>query len=310
MNLHDLETFVSIARLGGVTRAAGQLHRSQPAITRRIKLLEDHLGAPLLERGRSGAMLTEAGRTFLPYAEAVLAALKDGTQAVQALQGGDHGAVSLAIVGTLAGTTIVEQLRRFSARHRNARLELRTANSFEVSDMVRRGEVSLGLRYFADPSPELISRQISEERIAVVCSARHEWGGKRLRDPGQLRADQWFSLPMTRHHDSFAHLVARQLASAGLDGVTVMTIDSMTAQKRLIEAGIGIALMPESTIHEELRLGTLRTIDVSQLQTTVPIHVLYRKNGYLTGASRTLLTLISNAAVRPSRPAHRNRKRK
>src|SRR6516164_5026019 len=72
MNLHDLETFVSIARLGGVTRAAGQLHRSQPAITRRIQLLEDHLGAPLLERGRSGAMLTEAGRTFLPYAEAVL----------------------------------------------------------------------------------------------------------------------------------------------------------------------------------------------------------------------------------------------
>jgi molybdenum-dependent DNA-binding transcriptional regulator ModE len=66
MNLHDLETFVSIAQLGGVTRAAGQLHRSQPAITRRINLLEGQLGAPLLERGRGGAVLTEAGRTFLP----------------------------------------------------------------------------------------------------------------------------------------------------------------------------------------------------------------------------------------------------
>jgi len=255
-------------------------------------------------------MLTEAGRTFLPYAEAVLAALKDGTQAVQALQEGDHGAVSLAIVGTLAGTTVVEQLRRFSARHRNARIELRTANSFEVSDMVRRGEVSLGLRYFADPSPELVSRQVSEESIMVVCSAQHEWGGKRLRDPGRLRADQWFSLPMTRHHDSFAHLVARQLASAGLDDVPLMTIDSMTAQKRLIEAGIGISLLPESSVHEELRLGTLRTIDVSHLQTTVTIHVLYRKNGYLTRASRTLLTLIADVPVRPSSPAHRNRKRK
>ena len=128
-------------------------------------------------------MLTEAGRTFLRYAEAVLAALKDGEQAVRALQGADHGVVSLAIVGTLAGTTIVEQLRHFSAQHRNARLELRTANSFEVSDLVRRGEVSLGLRYFADPSPELISQEISEERLVVVCSAQHRWGGKRLRDP-------------------------------------------------------------------------------------------------------------------------------
>jgi DNA-binding transcriptional LysR family regulator len=310
MNLHELQTFVSIAQLGGLTRAAGQLHRSQPAITRRIKLLEDQLGVPLLERGRSGTLLTEAGRTFLPYAEAVLAALKDGAQAVQALQGEDHGAVSLAIVGTLAGTTIVEQLRRFSARHRNARLELRTANSFEVSDMVRRGEVSLGLRYFGDPSAELISQKISEERIMVVCSAQHKWGGKRLRDPRQLRTDQWLALPMTRHRESFAHLVARQLVSAQLDDVPVMAIDSLTAQKRLIEAGIGIALLPESSIQEELRLGTLSTIDIPCLQTTVPIHVLYRKNGYLTGASRILLSLISAAPVRPTAAAHQNQNRR
>ena len=310
MNLHDLQTFVSIAQLGGVTRAADQLHRSQPAITRRVKLLEDQLGVPLLERGPGGSMLTEAGRTFLPYAEAVLAALKDGAQAVQALQGEDHGLVSLAIVGTLAGTTILEQLRRFSARHRNARLDLRTANSFEVSDMVRRGEVSLGLRYFGDPSPELISQQISEERVVVVCSAQHKWGGKRLRDPERLRTDQWLALPMTRHRDSFAHLLARQLASAHLDDAPVMVIDSLTAQKRLIEAGIGIALLPESSVQEELRLGTLRTIDIPHLQTTVPIHVLYRKNGYLSGASRTLLSLIKAAPVRPTAAARPNRNRK
>jgi DNA-binding transcriptional LysR family regulator len=309
MNLHDLQTFVSIAQLGGVTRAAGQLHRSQPAITRRINLLEDQLGVPLLERGRGGTLLTEAGRTFLPYAEAVLAAVKDGTHAVQALQGEDHGAVSLAIVGTLAGTTIVAQLRRFSARHRNARLELRTANSFEVSDMVRRGEVSLGLRYFADPSAELISQKIAEERLVVVCSARHECAGKKLRNPERLRTEQWLSLPMTRHRDSLAHLVARQLASAQLDDVPVMAIDSLAAQKRLIEAGIGIALLPESSIAEELRLGTLSVIEVRQLQTTVPIHVLHRKNGYLSGASRTLLSIIGAAPIRTTSAAHQHRQR-
>ena len=87
----------------------------------------------------------------------MLAALKDGAQAVRGLAGADHGVVSLAIVGTLAGTTIVEQLRSFPAQHLNARLELRTAISFEFSDLVRRAEVSLGLRYFADPSLSLSS---------------------------------------------------------------------------------------------------------------------------------------------------------
>lgn len=115
---------------------------------------------------------------------------------------------------------------------------------------------------------------------------------------------------MTRHRDSFAQLVSRQLASAGLDDVQVMTIDSLTAQKRMIEADIGIALLPESSIQEELRLGTLRTIDISHLQTTVPIHMLYRKSGYLTGAARTLLSIISNVPVRPRNAAGRNQKRR
>jgi hypothetical protein len=111
---------------------------------------------------------------------------------------------------------------------------------------------------------------------------------------------------MTRHRGSFAHLVARQLASARLDDVAVMFIDSLTAQKRLIEAGIGIALLPESSIQEELRLGTLRTIDIPRLQTTVPIHVVYRKNGYLSGASRTLLSRRPRRveAARENHPHH------
>ena len=83
---------------------------------------------------------------------------------------------------------------------------------------------------------------------------------------------------MTRHRGSFAHLLARQLASAHLDDVPLMVIDSLSAQKRLIEAGLGIALLPESAIQDELRLGTLQTIDVPRLQTTVPVHVLHRKN--------------------------------
>ena len=306
MNIHDIETFVSIAQLRGVTLAAGRLHRSQPAITRRIKLLEDVLGAPLLERGRGGTNLTEVGRTFLPYAEAVLATLKDGIQAVQALQREEHGEVSLAIVGTLAGTTIVEQLRRFSGRHRDGRLELRAGNSFEVSDMVRRGEVSLGLRYFDDPSPQLISQKVSEETMVVACSPQHKWAGRRLLDPKQLCRNRWVGFPVTRNRrDSFAHLLRRQLASVHLDDAPIMPIDSLTAQKRLVEAGIALALLPESSIQEELRLGALSIINVPRLQTILPIHVVYRKNGYLNGAARALLSLISASPVRPAAAAAR-----
>ena len=302
MNLNEIQSFVSIAQLGGVTRAASRLHRSQPAITRRIKLLENQLGAPLLERIRGGVVLTQAGRAFLPHAEAVLASLKDGVQAVKALYEEERGIVSLALVGTLAATTLVDQLKRFSLKYKNVQLALRTANSQEVGDLARRAEVNLGLRYFSDTSPDLISQQISQERMVVACASEHRWAGRRLRDPGQLGEDCWVAFPMAQNRrDSLAHLVLRQLTAAHLDGAKILEIDSLTAQKRLVEAGFGIALLPESSIQEELRLGTLKVIDVPALHAAVPVFAVYRKKECFSGASRALLSLIAGVPVKPQR---------
>src|ERR1700759_2405002 len=111
MDIAEIETFVAIAELGGFTRAAQRLHRTQPAISRRLGQLEHELGAPMFERVRGNARLSEAGRAFLPHAEAALAALKDGREAVLGLQSGLRGTVSLALVGTLADTSVVDVLR-------------------------------------------------------------------------------------------------------------------------------------------------------------------------------------------------------
>ena len=127
VDIDEIRTFVAIAQLGGFTRAADRLHRSQPAISRRIGLIEQELGAPLLERAHGGAGLTEAGRAFLPFAEAVLLAIEDGRQAVQATISEAGGAVSLALVGTLADSNIVDVLRQFAQRSIAVELDLRTA---------------------------------------------------------------------------------------------------------------------------------------------------------------------------------------
>src|SRR5215467_2566319 len=106
MELDQAETFVAIVRRGGFTRAAASLHLSQPAVSRRLDLLERELGRPLFDRTRGGARLTEAGRAFLPHAEALLASMRDGLEAVRGLERADHGAVTLAMVGTLANTVL------------------------------------------------------------------------------------------------------------------------------------------------------------------------------------------------------------
>src|SRR2546427_12255588 len=75
MELDHVETFVAIVRRGGFTRAASALHLSQPAVSRRLDLLEREVGRPLFDRTRGGARLTEAGRAVLPPAEGLLASV-------------------------------------------------------------------------------------------------------------------------------------------------------------------------------------------------------------------------------------------
>src|SRR5262245_23972710 len=135
MTLDELESFVCIAGGAGVTEASRRLHRSQPAISRRVRQLEQGLGARLFERFGRGVRLTDAGRALLPHAEAALAAVRDGERALRELGTKTSAplALRLALVGTLADTQIVAALRRFRARFAGTTVELRTANSLEVS---------------------------------------------------------------------------------------------------------------------------------------------------------------------------------
>jgi len=293
MDIDGIETFLAIAELGSFTHAARRLHRSQPAISRRLEIVEHELGAPMFERLRGRARLTEAGRMFLPHAEAALASLRDGRAAVRGLQAGIEGALSLALVGTLADTHVIDALRAFAAQSAQVRLQLRTASSREVTDLVRRGEATLGLCYHRVDLPELVSLDGGEEKLLVVAAPAHRLAGRRVRHAHLLAGERWVGFPSAPGGQDSGQTLVRQLVRAGLGDADVTPIDSLTAQKRLAQAGFGLALVPESSVREELRQGVLVALDIPAMQTTVPITAIHRRNGYLSAAAKGLLVLLT-----------------
>jgi len=295
MELDHVEAFVAIVRRGGFTRAASALHLSQPAISRRVHLLEHELGAPLFERIRSGVVLTDAGRAFLPHADALLASMHDGVEAVGALRGADRGAVTLAVVGTLASTTLTDRLRRFREAHPAIDLRLRTALSSEVSALVRRGDATLGLRYGSDPDPDLVSTKIHDERMMAVCSPRHRLARVRRVDARALAGERWSTFPARPGPPSepYASMFEQRLSALGLHPAEIIPIDSLTAQKRMVEAGFGLALLSESAVDEELRTGTLRALRIPSMRVTIAVVLIHRRRAYQSGATRALVSLLT-----------------
>ncbi len=315
MELIEIEAIVAIAAAGSFTRAAAALHLSQPAISRRVDLLEREFGAPLFDRIPTGARLTEAGEAFLPHAHRALAAVRDAAAAVDALRAGDRGTVTIAIVGTLASTDLTARLVAFRRSHPDVHLELRTARSDEVSALVRRGEVALGLRYFLDPAEAILSTPVSEEELVVVCAGSSDLSGVEPWtttdlptsapqaavgrcgeiNPATLAGRAWVAFPLDAGSsgEPFARVLERRLASAGLADSGRIVVDSLTAQKRLIEAGFGLGLLPASAVDEELRLGSLRRLPIPALETTVPVVLLTRRDGYLSPATRRLIAVLT-----------------
>jgi DNA-binding transcriptional LysR family regulator len=312
VELDQIEAFVTIVRKGGFTRAAAALHLSQPAISRRVRLLEDAVGAPLFERIRSGAVLTDAGRAFLPPAEALLAAMRDARDAVAALQAADRGAVTLALVGTLAGSPLTAALRRFRDARPGVDLRLRTALSAEVSALVRRGDATLGLRYGVDSHPDLLSTTLHDEPLVPVCAPHHRLARARRVRPAALAGERWITCPPPAGGgvEPSAAAVERSLAASGMPPGERVLIDSLTAQKRMVEAGFGLALLQASSVDEELRAGTLAVLPIPALRATVPIVLIQRRRAFLSGAARAVLAVLSSwpgarsRGARAASPAH------
>ncbi|MEO9088326.1 MAG: LysR family transcriptional regulator [Ktedonobacteraceae bacterium] len=296
MELNEVEAFVTITRVGGFTRAATILCVSQPAISRRVELLERELGAPLFERLPAGVRLTEAGRAFLPYAQQVLAALHDGAAAVYALEEEEQGDITLVLVGTLASTRLTGQLRAFREAYPHVRLLLRTARSAEVSNLVQQGDALLGLRYFADPRPEIVcSLPVMHEPLQIVSAAHSRLVVGIPTEPLALQGVPWIGFPtgIGSSGEPFARILVQQLLRYSMEDAEMITIDSLTAQKRLIEADFGIGLLPASSIEEELRLGTMQVLPIAALQTTVPVMLIYRCQAYLSCAARRLREMLT-----------------
>ena len=146
-------------------------------------------------------------------------------------------------------------------------------------------------------APAVVSLPVAAEALIVVCAgdARPVEPDGGTVDPAGLSGAPWVGFPIGAGSsgEPFARVLERQLIRAGLDGAEIVAIDSLTAQKRWIEAGFGLGLLPASAVEEELRLGTLRALPIPALETTVPVVAIHRRDGYLGPAARHLLGTLT-----------------
>ena len=145
MDLTLLRSFLSVAETGAITEAAERIGITQPALSRRLQQLEEHLGVKLLVRGRKGVVLTEIGRLVQSEAQGIVAHYERMREMVTSHQRLEGGTVRIGGGATAVSYMLPEAIAAFQAAHPQVRFQMREAGSSEIADDVVAGHLELGV---------------------------------------------------------------------------------------------------------------------------------------------------------------------
>lgn len=291
IQLVQVEGFLEVARRGSVSRAAEALFITQPTLTARLHALERELGTPLFLRTPHGMRLTDAGKAWVPYAERALRALADGREALDQVLSATAGHLMIAAAPAVSTYLLPELLERFVDAHPRVEVSVRTGHSEDVVELVLRDEAQVGLgREIKHPELEL--RPFYTEELVLVCSPDHPF----TKRTGITMADvAREKLIMFDRTSSYYEITQGAFVGAGMKLRGVMELDSIEAAKKMVERGLGVALLPASAIGREVQSHSLKTIPMKDAP---PMHnsiVAYRRRdaGEPQGIVAAFLALIA-----------------
>lgn len=254
----QIQAFIEVARTGNVSRAAESLYVTQPALTARIQALEKEMGEALFVRTGRGVRLTDAGRVFLPAAERALQAILDGRQALTDLRSASAGRLALGAAPAVSTYVLPPVLKRFAALHPRVDVAVRTGHSEEILQMVLSEEVQVGLVRTLR-HPDIDASPLYDDELILVAYPQHRFarkGSVELAEVGRER------LVMFDRTSSYFELTQTLFLRAGLMARTVMELDNIEAAKKMVEEGLGVALLPKVSVARETAAGLLTRVEI------------------------------------------------
>jgi DNA-binding transcriptional LysR family regulator len=258
MDVGQLLAFVDIARRGNLSRSAEALYLTQPAVSARVRRLEDELGSALFVRTARGMRLTATGRTFLPFAQRALDAVAAGRIAVAELERGAAGELSIGAAPAVSTYVLPPLLKRFSDLHPNVRLSVRTGHSEEVLELVLRDQVQVGI-VRALRHPDVRTMPLYDDRLVLVA---HPDDPLARRGEISIEALADAQLVLFDRTSSYHQLTSALFREAGVTPRGILEVDNIEATKKMVQQGIGVALVPGAAVAADLAGGSLVSVTI------------------------------------------------
>jgi DNA-binding transcriptional LysR family regulator len=277
MELRHLRYFAAVAEELHFGRAAERLMVAQPALSQQIKQLEEELGVRLLERNRRRVALTEAGSTFLKDAKDILARSEAAIQAVQSIHRDQIGSLVVGFNSGALADLLPVTVRAFRRRFSGVQVVLREMTTGEQSIALRERRINLG--FLCPPVAPADERLVQiesllREPLVLALPRRHPLARRRRVALGVLINEEFV---MCRDEVGYCVQVRDICRAAGFEPRIVQAADEGETAMALVEAGVGVSLMP-AWWRRKLRRPGVIIRELEDAMATVEMAMVWRKD--------------------------------
>lgn len=283
------KVFRDLAETASFSQAAQRNGITQSAVSQQVKALERRFGVRLIERGKKNFSLTNEGRVFLGAAREILAVV-DGLDArLRELREEVSGDLRLAAVLSVGLHELPPFTRQFAGLYPQVKIHTDYLRSAEVYAAVLSGEVDAGLVAYPAARRGLQAEVLWRDRLVLVCSPSHRLARRSRVSLAELSGEKFIAfatdLPTRKAVD-------RAFRSAGVAMRPEREFDNIETVKRTVEIDGAVSILPETTLVNERRAGSLIPVEIASNEMWRPVGVITRRNRAASAALRRFLELL------------------
>jgi len=292
--LRQLKVFEAVARLSSFSRAAEELHLTQPAVSTQVRKLEDHAGNALFEQFGKKIYLTAAGTELLHISRAIIQQFEAAENAMTQFKGVSGGKLNVGVIS--AGDYFFPHLLvEFASRHTGVTLNFTVHNRDGLLTHVAENQTDLAIMVRPPTDLDTVNQPFAPHPYVIVAPPTHPLVGRKripvsrlIREPFVVRekgSDTWHSM-----EEGFG---------GDLRDINIaMEIRSTETIKQAVIAGMGVSFLSAHTISREVRSGTLRVLDVQGFPLMLSWYVVHRRNKRLPPVAQAFKDfLLSDGAA-------------
>ncbi len=288
-DLPDIKLFVNIAEANSLTRGAERSHMSLPAASIRIKNLEEGLGVKLLYRTSQGVTLTPPGQAFMHHARLVLQQLTDLRGDLAEYVKGSRGHVRIFANTTAIAEFLPALLPKFLATHPDVNVDLKERLSHDIVRAVSEGKVDVGIVAGNVRTEGLEVLPFQEDRLVLVTSESHPLASRERIEFSEALAYDFVGMVEA----SAIHAFLAQAANALHRQIKIrIQVGNFEAACRMIEANVGIGVVPYSAANRHAKSMGIRTVEITDEWAIRKLQICIRSMQSLPLFARELVDLL------------------